>query len=70
MTAILVSNANGQRADTVMERDLRITGSFRGQSTNPVAPKGFEVNNPWKVCSIGVNVCATLTARQLEKRII
>jgi hypothetical protein len=32
-----------------MERDLRLTGSFRGQSTNPEAPKGFELNNPWKV---------------------
>ncbi|OJJ02810.1 hypothetical protein ASPVEDRAFT_53418 [Aspergillus versicolor CBS 583.65] len=33
----------------MMERDLRLTGSFRGQSTNPEAPKGFELNNPWKV---------------------
>ncbi|OJJ59464.1 hypothetical protein ASPSYDRAFT_43815 [Aspergillus sydowii CBS 593.65] len=33
----------------VMERDLRLTGSLRGQSTNPEAPKGFEINNPWKV---------------------
>lgn len=33
----------------VMERDLRITGTIRGQSGNAVAPKGFEVSNPWKV---------------------
>ena len=32
-----------------MERDLRITGSFRGQSSNHQAPTGFEVSNPWKV---------------------
>ncbi|KAH8697630.1 hypothetical protein BGW36DRAFT_379110 [Talaromyces proteolyticus] len=34
---------------TVMERDLRITGSWRGQSTNPEAPAGFEVSNPWRL---------------------
>ncbi|KAL4930774.1 NADH dehydrogenase [ubiquinone] 1 alpha subcomplex subunit 1 [Aspergillus undulatus] len=33
----------------MMERDLRLTGSLRGQSTNVEAPKGFELNNPWKV---------------------
>jgi len=33
----------------VMERDLRLTGSLRGQSSNPVAPVGFELSNPWKV---------------------
>jgi len=33
----------------MMERDLRITGRLRGQSSNAVAPKGFEVSNPWKV---------------------
>ncbi|KAL4921678.1 hypothetical protein BDW62DRAFT_174216 [Aspergillus aurantiobrunneus] len=33
----------------MMERDLRLTGTFRGQSTNPEAPKGFEINNPWKI---------------------
>ena len=35
--------------DAVMERDRRLTGKFRGQSTNPEAPAGFEVSNPWKV---------------------
>ncbi|KAJ5815548.1 hypothetical protein N7474_007325 [Penicillium riverlandense] len=34
---------------SVMERDLRITGSLRGQSSNHQAPKGFEVSHPWKV---------------------
>ncbi|KAE8397407.1 hypothetical protein BDV37DRAFT_265678 [Aspergillus pseudonomiae] len=33
----------------MMERDLRITGSLRGQSGNAEAPKGFELSNPWKV---------------------
>lgn len=32
-----------------MERDQRITGSFRGQSSNHQAPTGFDVSNPWKV---------------------
>lgn len=32
-----------------MNRDLRLTGSLRGQRDDPVAPVGFEVNNPWKV---------------------
>ena len=35
--------------EKVMDRDLRITGSLRGQSGNTEAPKGFEVSNPWKV---------------------
>ncbi|EKV04731.1 hypothetical protein PDIG_87230 [Penicillium digitatum PHI26] len=33
----------------MMERDLRITGSLRGQSSNHKAPTGFEVSNPWKI---------------------
>lgn len=56
-------------AESVMERDRRITGSYRGQSSNAVAPKGFEVSNPWKVCWISP-VGARLTALQLEKRIV
>lgn len=40
----------------VMERDLRITGTERGQSNNHQAPKGFEVNNPWKVWTINLDV--------------
>ncbi|KAH8428311.1 NADH dehydrogenase [ubiquinone] 1 alpha subcomplex subunit 1 [Aspergillus melleus] len=33
----------------MMERDLRLTGTMRGQSSNEVAPKGFELSNPWKL---------------------
>jgi len=33
----------------MMERDLRLTGSLRGQTDIPEAPPGFELNNPWKV---------------------
>jgi hypothetical protein len=32
-----------------MERDQRITGAFRAQSSNHQAPPGFDVSNPWKV---------------------
>lgn len=32
-----------------MERDRRLTGWLRGQTDNPEAPDGFELNNPWKV---------------------
>jgi len=34
----------------MMERDRRLTGYLRGQTDKVEAPKGFEVNNPWKVC--------------------
>ncbi|KAG0160129.1 hypothetical protein PDIDSM_7656 [Penicillium digitatum] len=37
------------RLKALMERDLRITGSLRGQSSNHKAPTGFEVSNPWKI---------------------
>jgi hypothetical protein len=37
-------------ASIVMDRDFRLTGAWREQSDNPVAPVGFEVNNPWRVC--------------------
>lgn len=50
----IFSDTNDERA--VMERDFRITGTMRGQSTNPEAPTGFEVSNPWKVrdlCLVG-----------------
>ncbi|KAJ6089875.1 hypothetical protein N7467_005091 [Penicillium canescens] len=33
----------------VMERDQRITGAFRAQSSNHQAPPGFDVSNPWKI---------------------
>ena len=33
-----------------MDRDRRLTGFLRGQTDDPVAPNGFELNNPWRVC--------------------
>ncbi|CEJ90984.1 hypothetical protein VHEMI06732 [[Torrubiella] hemipterigena] len=33
----------------MMERDRRLTGTFRGQTDNPVAPPGFEFSNGWKL---------------------
>ncbi|KAI8626471.1 hypothetical protein F5Y19DRAFT_224217 [Xylariaceae sp. FL1651] len=33
----------------VMDRDRRLTGFLRGQSDAPLAPAGFELNNPWRV---------------------
>ncbi|KAL4908163.1 hypothetical protein BDW74DRAFT_174856 [Aspergillus multicolor] len=41
--------ARNALADISLAKDLRLTGTLRGQSTNPEAPKGFELNNPWKV---------------------
>jgi hypothetical protein len=35
-----------------MDRDRRLTGYLRGQTDNPAAPPGFELNNPWRVCSL------------------
>ncbi|KAH6658864.1 hypothetical protein F5X68DRAFT_226145 [Plectosphaerella plurivora] len=35
--------------ETVMDRDRRLTGSLRGQCDNPIAPPGFELNNPWRL---------------------
>lgn len=32
-----------------MDRDRRLTGYLRGQTDNPDAPPGFELNNPWRV---------------------
>ncbi|ORZ00319.1 hypothetical protein BCR43DRAFT_485018 [Syncephalastrum racemosum] len=31
----------------MMERDRRLTGSTRGQSTDPVAPAAFATNSVW-----------------------
>ncbi|CAO1630455.1 unnamed protein product [Jaminaea pallidilutea] len=31
----------------MMKRDERLTGSFRGQSTNPSAPKDFLTKGAW-----------------------
>ncbi|KAF1950887.1 hypothetical protein CC80DRAFT_454927 [Byssothecium circinans] len=33
----------------MMERDRRLTGFARGQTDKPEAPKGFELNNPWRM---------------------
>jgi hypothetical protein len=32
-----------------MDRDRRLTGFLRGQTDKPIAPAGFELNNPWRV---------------------
>jgi len=32
----------------MMNRDRRLTGFLRGQTDNPKAPPGFELNNPWR----------------------
>ncbi|ORY80673.1 hypothetical protein BCR35DRAFT_304215 [Leucosporidium creatinivorum] len=34
--------------DNMMERDRRLTGSLRGQSTEPIAPKAFATNSIWE----------------------
>ncbi|PWN19179.1 hypothetical protein BCV69DRAFT_313935 [Microstroma glucosiphilum] len=31
----------------MMKRDERLTGSMRGQATNPTAPKEFATNSAW-----------------------
>ncbi|KAJ9634598.1 hypothetical protein H2199_008881 [Coniosporium tulheliwenetii] len=36
-------------ADSVMDRDRRLTGFLRGQTDRVDAPPGFELNNPWRV---------------------
>ncbi|KAH6842826.1 hypothetical protein B0I37DRAFT_204678 [Chaetomium sp. MPI-CAGE-AT-0009] len=33
----------------MMDRDRRLTGYLRGQTDYPIAPPGFELNNPWRV---------------------
>ncbi|KAK3332109.1 hypothetical protein B0T19DRAFT_94875 [Cercophora scortea] len=33
----------------MMDRDRRLTGYLRGQIDSPVAPPGYELNNPWRV---------------------
>ncbi|KWU45705.1 hypothetical protein RHOSPDRAFT_32630 [Rhodotorula sp. JG-1b] len=37
-----------QWEDSMMERDRRLTGSLRGQSTEPIAPKAFATNSVWQ----------------------
>ncbi|KAH8812003.1 hypothetical protein F5884DRAFT_784103 [Xylogone sp. PMI_703] len=36
----------------MMDRDRRLTGFLRGQTDNPDAPPGFELNNPWRVSTL------------------
>jgi hypothetical protein len=43
----------------VMERDRRLTGFMRGQTDRPVAPPGFELNNPWRVCNATMKSCGS-----------
>ncbi|KAF8311169.1 small secreted protein [Clavulina sp. PMI_390] len=33
--------------DMMMERDRRLTGSKRGQTSDPVAPESFATNSVW-----------------------
>lgn len=41
---------NLDRFDTyLIERDYRLTGSYRGQSDTPTAPDSFKVNSIWKL---------------------
>lgn len=55
---------------TVLQRDRRLTGYARGQTDKPEAPKGFELNNPWRVSARGRgNVCSA-NNMQLEKRYV
>lgn len=42
-----------------MGRDIRLTGSLRGQTDNYKAPLGFELNNPWKVSDKLQGTCTT-----------
>lgn len=37
-----------------MDRDRRLTGYLRGQTDQAKAPAGFELSNPWRVCTIGL----------------
>lgn len=39
-----------------MDRDRRLTGYLRGQTDNPIAPPGFELNNPWRVSGLADNL--------------
>ncbi|KAH8094898.1 small secreted protein [Cristinia sonorae] len=33
--------------EMMMERDRRLTGHVRGQSTEPIAPEGFATSSAW-----------------------
>ncbi|KAK3349911.1 hypothetical protein B0T25DRAFT_456971 [Lasiosphaeria hispida] len=45
----------------MMDRDRRMTGWLRGQADEPVAPAGYELNNPWRVCTSTNRVPLTKT---------
>ncbi|KZV97277.1 small secreted protein [Exidia glandulosa HHB12029] len=38
--------------EMMMERDRRLTGHFRGQSTEPKAPQEFATNSVWRQSSL------------------
>lgn len=44
-----LDHTSGLTTLAVMDRDRRLTGFLRGQTDNPKAPPGFELNNPWRV---------------------
>ncbi|KAM0439954.1 hypothetical protein ACHAPT_001054 [Fusarium lateritium] len=46
---LAIDRLDTDQALPVMERDRRLTGTLRGQTDKPVAPIGFELNNPWKL---------------------
>ncbi|VDB90378.1 Bgt-3566 [Blumeria graminis f. sp. tritici] len=41
----------------MMDRDRRLTGWLRGQTDSPTAPKGYELNNPWRVSKYDIQEC-------------
>lgn len=51
-TAVILARPDSRLTMAVMERDRRLTGWLRGQTDNPEAPEGFELNNPWKVSGV------------------
>ncbi|ORX68061.1 hypothetical protein K493DRAFT_232171 [Basidiobolus meristosporus CBS 931.73] len=38
----------------MMERDFRLTGSYRGQTHEPIAPKEFATNSVWRLEPLGL----------------
>ncbi|KAK9383922.1 uncharacterized protein V2V93DRAFT_363059, partial [Kockiozyma suomiensis] len=36
----------------MMERDMRLTGKFRDQSSDPIAHPGFEISSVWKATRV------------------
>ncbi|KAH8772202.1 hypothetical protein BGZ57DRAFT_942553 [Hyaloscypha finlandica] len=44
-----IDDSNNTDSRIVMDRDRRLTGFLRGQTDNPSAPAGFELNNPWRL---------------------